>query len=122
MNSPHRFAWLASLTFLYFAHATFAAPAVVERAFPGAEGWAAGTPGGRSGKIVRVTTLAATGAGSFLEALNTKGPRTIVFEVGGVIDLNGQKVSITEPFLTIAGQTAPSPGITLIRNNIFINT
>ena len=98
-----------------------AAPAP-ERAFPGAEGWAAGTPGGRGGQILRVTTLAATGPGSFLEALNTKGPRSIVFEVGGVIDLDGQKVNITEPFLTIAGQTAPSPGITLIRNNIFINT
>lgn len=93
-----------------------------ERAFPGAEGWAANTPGGRGGKILRVTTVAATGPGSFLEALNAKGPRIIVFEVGGVIDLAEHKVSITEPFLTIAGQTAPSPGITLIRNNVFINT
>ena len=98
-----------------------ASPAA-ERAFPGAEGWAANTPGGRGGKILRVTTLAATGPGSFLEALNTPGPRIIVFEVGGVIDLSGQKVNITEPFLTIAGQTAPSPGITFIRNDIFIQT
>jgi pectate lyase len=69
---------------------------------------------------VRVTTLAPTGPGSFLEALNFKGPRIIVFEVGGVIDLGGHKVTIREPFLTIAGQTAPSPGITIIRNGLFV--
>ncbi|HEY2574449.1 MAG TPA: hypothetical protein VGH65_10275, partial [Verrucomicrobiaceae bacterium] len=91
-----------------------------ERAFPGAEGWAAMTPGGRGGKILRVTTLAPTGPGSFLEALNAKGPRIIVFEVGGVIDLDKLKVSLKEPFVTVAGQTAPSPGITLIRNNLFL--
>lgn len=89
-------------------------------AFPGAAGWAADTPGGRGGKILRVTTLTPTGPGSFLEALNTKGPRIIVFEVGGVIDLDKQKVTIKEPFLTIAGQTAPSPGITFIRDGIFV--
>jgi len=115
-------AWCAGLIFLCFVHGFAAEPAAPERAFPGAEGWAAGTPGGRGGKILRVTTLAATGPGSFLEALNTPGPRIIVFEVGGVIDLDRQKVNITQPFLTIAGQTAPSPGITLIRNNIFIQT
>ena len=93
-----------------------------DRAFPGAEGWAATTPGGRGGAILRVTTLAATGPGSLMEALDTKGQRIIVFEVGGVIDLDNQKVTIKEPFLTIAGQTAPSPGITIIRNNIFIQT
>ncbi|MBX7211813.1 MAG: hypothetical protein K1X78_26140 [Verrucomicrobiaceae bacterium] len=92
------------------------------RAFPGAEGWAAGTPGGRGGAIIRVTTLAAKGPGSFLEALNAAGPRTIVFEVGGVIDLAGASVKVKEPFVTIAGQTAPPPGITLIKGNLFIVT
>lgn len=87
-------------------------------AFPGALGWAAHTPGGRGGKIIRVTTLAATGPGSFIEAVETKGPRIIVFEVGGVIDLNRQTVRIREPFVTISGQTAPSPGVTLIRGGI----
>jgi hypothetical protein len=91
-----------------------------ELAFPGALGWAAHTPGGRGGKVIKVTTLAPTGPGSFTEAVETKGPRIVVFEVGGVIDLNRQTVRIREPLLTIAGQTAPSPGITLIRGGIDI--
>lgn len=90
-------------------------------AFPGAQGWAATTPGGRGGKILRVTTLAAEGPGSFLEALNAKFPRVIVFEVGGVIDLAQHEISVTEPYLTIAGQTAPSPGITFIRGGFQIH-
>jgi pectate lyase len=84
-------------------------------AFPGALGWAAHTPGGRGGQIIRVTTLNADGPGSFVEAVRTKGPRIVVFEVGGVIDLGQHEIEITEPYLTIAGQTAPSPGITFIR-------
>ncbi|MDE1987979.1 MAG: pectate lyase [Alphaproteobacteria bacterium] len=88
-------------------------------AFPGAMGWAATTPGGRGGRIIKVTTLNASGPGSLLEALAAKGPRIIVFEVGGVIDLGDRAVQITNPYLTIAGQTAPSPGITLIRSQTF---
>lgn len=91
-------------------------------AFPGAQGWAAHTPGGRGGAILRVTTLDAEGPGSFLEAVRTPGPRTIVFEVGGVIDLDLKTVRITEPFLTIAGQTAPAPGVTFIRGGFDIAT
>ena len=87
-------------------------------AFPGAAGWAAQTPGGRGGRIIRVTNLRATGAGSFRAAVEAKGPRIVVFEVGGVIDLGRTSLAITEPFLTIAGQTAPSPGITIIRGGI----
>jgi pectate lyase len=91
-------------------------------AFPGAQGWAAHTPGGRGGKLLRVTTLAASGPGSLREAIETKGPRTIVFEVGGVFDLERSEINIQEPFVTIAGQTAPSPGVTLIRGGIDIST
>ena len=94
----------------------------VTPAFPGAQGWAAHTPGGRGGRILRVTTLATEGPGSFLEAVYAKGPRIVVFEVGGVIDLQLKTVKIREPFLTIAGQTAPQPGITLIRGGIDIAT
>ena len=92
------------------------------RAFPGAEGWAATTPGGRGGRIIAVTTLAATGPGSFRAAVEAAGPRIIVFEVGGVIDLDREVVTIREPFLTVAGQTAPSPGITFIRGGFLIGT
>ena len=60
--------------------------------------------------------------GSFAEAVNAKGPRIVVFEVGGVIDLGVTTLRISEPHLTIAGQTAPAPGITLIRGGIDIAT
>jgi pectate lyase len=91
-------------------------------AFPGAQGWAAHTPGGRGGKILRVTTLAASGPGSFAEAIAASGPRIVVFEVGGVVDLDMKELKITEPFLTIAGQTAPQPGITFIKGGLTIAT
>ena len=69
--------------------------------------------GGKGGRIIRVTTLAKDGPGSLAEALAAKGPRIVVFEVGGAIDLARSTLDIREPYVTIAGQTAPSPGITL---------
>ena len=90
--------------------------------FPGAQGYGATTPGGRGGKIIRVTTLEPSGPGSLLEAIRTKGPRIIVFEVGGVIDLKGATLKISEPDVTIAGQTAPAPGITLIKGSLGVST
>ncbi len=87
-----------------------------------AQGWASGTQGGRGGAIIKVTTLDAVGPGSLAEAVATAGPRIIVFEVGGVIDLQLGDIHIDEPFVTIAGQTAPSPGITLIRGGVHITT
>ena len=87
-------------------------------AFPGAVGPAAQTIGGRGGKILRVTTLAPDGPGSLKEAIETPGPRIVVFEVGGVIDMGRTTIEVKHPFLTIAGQTAPGPGITLIRTGI----
>lgn len=99
------------------AFATEAVPA-----FPGAVGWAANTPGGRGGRILRVTTLAADGPGSLREALEAQGPRIVVFEVGGLIDLAGHDIRVRNPFLTIAGQTGPEPGITLIRGGINLAT
>lgn len=90
--------------------------------FPGARGFGVHTPAGRGGKVIKVTNLNSQGGGSFREALEQKGPRIVVFEVGGVIDLAKNNLLITEPFLTIAGQTSPSPGITVIRGGMGIET
>ncbi|MBD3322360.1 MAG: T9SS type A sorting domain-containing protein [Chitinivibrionales bacterium] len=94
--------------------------------FPGAEGFGTTTPAGRGGRIITVTTLNASGPGSLKEAVNQSGPRTIVFEVGGIIDLRAtgscRYIDIENPYCTIAGQTAPYPGITLIGSGIGIYT
>jgi hypothetical protein len=80
------------------------------------------TKGGAGGRVVRVTTLAKDGPGSLNEALRQSGARIVVFEVGGVIDLQRARLTIAEPHVTVAGQTAPSPGITLVRGGIEVTT
>ena len=126
---PHRLVLLLALAgscLVPAASASAAAPTDAEAPLSGAalsvKGWAAGTRGGAGGRIVRVTTLAADGPGSFAEAVRGTGARIVVFEVGGVIDLGGDSVRIREPHLTIAGQTAPAPGITLVRGELNVAT
>ena len=80
------------------------------------------TQGGAGGRIIRVTSLAAEGPGTLREALAAHGPRIIVFEIGGVIDLGRSSIDIREGQVTIAGETAPGPGITIIRGGIDIRT
>ncbi|MEM1296522.1 MAG: right-handed parallel beta-helix repeat-containing protein [Verrucomicrobiota bacterium] len=72
--------------------------------------------------VYRVTTLANEGAGSLRQALLQQGPRLVVFEVGGVIDLKERSVRIADPQIVVAGQTAPSPGITLIKGGLQIKS
>lgn len=83
-------------------------------------GWTK-TTGGDEGRVIEVTTLDAKGPGSLAEAISAKGPRKISFKVGGVIDLNGATLKISRPEVTIAGETAPSPGITLVKGGISIS-
>jgi len=80
------------------------------------------TPGGTGGRVLHVTTLANSGTGSLRAAVSATGPRTVVFDVAGVIDLGLQTLRIEEPYLTIDGHSGPAPGITLIRAGINIRT
>ncbi|MFA6244667.1 MAG: hypothetical protein WC655_27230, partial [Candidatus Hydrogenedentales bacterium] len=93
--------------------------AVAAPAFPGAEGCGAMTPGGRGGAVLFVTNLEdyvpgqdAPIPGSLRAAVEAKGPRIVVFRIGGIIELKTHLV-IREPYLTLAGQTAPGDGICL---------
>lgn len=84
--------------------------ATAPRAFPGAEGYGAFAKGGRGGRALFVTNLDDAGPGSLREAVSAAGPRTVIFRVGGVIQLRSA-LNVREPYLTIAGQTAPGDGI-----------
>ncbi len=82
------------------------------KAFPGAEGFGANSIGGRGGRVIEVTNLNDSGPGSLRAALEASGPRIVVFRTGGTITLL-ERIRIDNPYVTIAGQTAPGGGITL---------
>ncbi len=90
-------------------------------AFPGAEGAGAFTPGGRGGKVFEVTNLKDGGSGSLRQALEAQGPRIVIFRISGIIILE-KLLTISNPYLTIAGQTAPGDGICVRGQTTEINT
>lgn len=89
--------------------------------FPGAVGFGTQTSAGRGGTLYRVTNLNNSGPGSLRNAAEASGRREIVFEISGTIPLTSD-IIIDDPYFTIAGQTAPSPGITLKGGCIRIRT
>ena len=88
---------------------------------PGAVGFGMATVAGRGGAVMTVTSLANSGPGTLREALEASGPRTVIFAKSGNINLT-RSIVITSPFITIAGQTAPSPGIQVTGAAIVIRT
>ena len=91
------------------------------KAFPGAQGFGAMTQGGRGGQVIKVTNLNDAGPGSLRAAIDARGPRIIIFETGGTIQLASPLV-VRHPFVTIAGQTAPGGGITLANHEFRVST
>jgi pectate lyase len=77
---------------------------------PGGAGYGISTAAGRGGTVYKVTNLNADGAGSLKYCVDQKVPRVCVFEVSGTIRLT-KDLKIANSKITIAGQTAPSPGI-----------
>jgi hypothetical protein len=79
------------------------------------------TSGGDKGAVIHVTSLEDSGPGTLRAALLGKNPRRIVFDVGGDIFLK-RPLRIASPSVTVAGETAPEPGITLLGDKVHIRT
>ena len=112
-------AFAASSLILNFALCILNSSAAIP-AFPGAEGAGALTPGGRGGRIFEVTHLGDYGPGSLREAVEAEGPRIVIFRVSGIITLE-KPLRISNPYITIAGQTSPGDGICIRGQTTEIN-
>jgi pectate lyase len=82
-------------------------PSSSPAAFPGAQGSAASSLGGRGGAAIEVTNLNDAGPGSLRACVMASAPRTCIFRVAGLFPVTSADLRFSSPFLTVAGQTAP---------------
>ena len=100
------------IAFLFATALTVLTASAQAPAFPGAEGHGRYVTGGRGGEVRHVTTLEDnTNKGSLRWAVSGSAKKIVVFDVAGIISLN--KELVIGDNTTIAGQTAPEPGITV---------
>lgn len=92
---------------LFFCYGSIFGQAV---SFPGAHGFGRFATGGKGGSVLFVTNLNDAGSGSLRAALTASGARTIIFRVGGTINLSSY-ISVQNPNFTIAGESAPGQGV-----------
>ena len=90
-------------------------------AFPGAQGGGKYSFGGRGGRVLVVNNLNDDGPGSFRAACESVGPRIILFNVAGIIQLK-DRIRIRTPYVTIAGNTAPGDGVCIAGNTVELET
>lgn len=102
---------LPKLCIIFLMITPAVAEARTQEAFPGAVGHGRYASGGRGGAIIAVTSLADSGPGTLRACIDASGPRTCVFRVSGVIRWTTERPVISNPYITIAGQTAPGGGI-----------
>lgn len=96
-------------------------PTPGQKAFPSAEGYGAYAKGGRGGAVLFVTNLEDGGPGSLRDAVKTQGPRTVIFRVGGLISL-ATPLNIKDPYITIAGESAPGDGVCVRGDKVVVQT
>ncbi len=119
---PEVIAWAKKgKPFIPFATKPDDLPQAAIPAFPGAEGAGRFSFGGRGGRIFVVTNIADSGPGTLREACESAGPRTVLFNVAGLIHLD-MPLHIRAPYITIAGQTAPGDGICIAGQTTHVDT